>query len=235
MLKSTPATVTKNSPTCLKNGNSNTFVKNSAPVKTSAACINNSTSNVSTKNLVVKNSTTCNKQQTALSIKNTTIIENPACKTTIKAQFNIPVAPKCQSAKVPITSFLRNMAANNQTTNTNSNGTSNTNSNNTNNTNSITSTSNGTQTATTNGNSSVKPENAELRIIIIDENWSQYCYRIKINTPFGKLINRFCQQVRKIDHKSVLFWYHGRLVEDEDTPKTLNIKDGEVILAHYIK
>lgn len=81
----------------------------------------------------------------------------------------------------------------------------------------------------------VRVENAELRIIIIDENWSQYCYRIKINTPFGKLINRFCQQVRKIDHKSVLFWYHGRLVEDEDTPKTLNIKDGEVILAHYIK
>ena len=83
--------------------------------------------------------------------------------------------------------------------------------------------------------SGVKVENTELRIIIIDENWSQYCYRIKINTPFGKLINRFCQQVRKIDHKSVLFWYHGRLVEDEDTPKTLNIKDGEVILAHYIK
>ena len=87
-----------------------------------------------------------------------------------------------------------------------------------------------------NGNSiSGKVENSELRIIIIDENWSQYCYRIKINTPFGKLINRFCQQVRKIDHKSVLFWYHGRLVEDDDTPKTLNIKDGEVILAHYIE
>lgn len=76
---------------------------------------------------------------------------------------------------------------------------------------------------------------SELRIIIIDENWSQYCYRIKSNTPFGKLINRFCQQVRKADNKSVLFWYHGRLVEDEDTPKTLNIKDNEVILAHYIK
>lgn len=77
--------------------------------------------------------------------------------------------------------------------------------------------------------------NSEIRIVIIDENWSQYCYRIKINTPFGKLINRFCQQVRKTDHDSVLFWYHGRLVEDDDTPKTLNIKDGEVILAHYIK
>lgn len=75
----------------------------------------------------------------------------------------------------------------------------------------------------------------ELRIIIIDENWSQYCYRIKMNTPFGKLITRFCAQVKRADQSSILFWYHGRLVEDEDTPKTLNVKDGEVILAHYIK
>lgn len=78
-------------------------------------------------------------------------------------------------------------------------------------------------------------ENSEIRIVIIDENWSQYCYRIKLNTQFGKLINRFCQQVRKTDNNSVLFWYHGKLVEDEDTPKSLKIKDGEVILAHYIK
>lgn len=75
----------------------------------------------------------------------------------------------------------------------------------------------------------------ELRIIIIDENWSQYCYRIKMNTPFGKLITRFCAQVKRADQSSILFWYHGRLVEDDDTPKTLNVKDGEVILAHYIK
>ncbi|XP_075679715.1 uncharacterized protein LOC113799470 [Dermatophagoides pteronyssinus] len=92
---------------------------------------------------------------------------------------------------------------------------------------------------TTGGGGSVNNQttemNSELRIIIIDENWSQYCYRIKINTPFGKLINRFCQQVRKADNKSVLFWYHGRCVEDDDTPRTLNIKDNEVILAHYIK
>lgn len=85
------------------------------------------------------------------------------------------------------------------------------------------------------GSQAAAEMNSELRIIIIDENWSQYCYRIKINTPFGKLINRFCQQVRKADNKSVLFWYHGRCVEDDDTPRTLNIKDNEVILAHYIK
>lgn len=77
--------------------------------------------------------------------------------------------------------------------------------------------------------------NSELRIIIIDENWSQYCYRIKVNTPFGRLIQRFCQQVCKADKKAVLFWYHGRLIVDEDTPKSLCIKDNEVILAHYIK
>ncbi|KAH7640197.1 hypothetical protein HUG17_10677 [Dermatophagoides farinae] len=95
---------------------------------------------------------------------------------------------------------------------------------------------NATSNVLTNQTSSQTTEmNSELRIIIIDENWSQYCYRIKINTPFGKLINRFCQQVRKADNKSVLFWYHGRCVEDDDTPRTLNIKDNEVILAHYIK
>ncbi|KAH9416408.1 hypothetical protein DERP_015176 [Dermatophagoides pteronyssinus] len=71
---------------------------------------------------------------------------------------------------------------------------------------------------TTGGGGSVNNQttemNSELRIIIIDENWSQF---------------------EKADNKSVLFWYHGRCVEDDDTPRTLNIKDNEVILAHYIK
>lgn len=178
--------------------------------------------------------------------------------------FNIPMIPKCSSAstmsngKVNTTTnncprlVVKNIpiAQTQQTNSSNSNKNNNNNSSNMNNinhgnankstmTNGI-SASTTSGTTCTNGNNSstatsIPVENTELRIIIIDENWSQYCYRIKINTPFGKLINRFCQQVRKIDHKSVLFWYHGRLVEDDDTPKTLNIKDGEVILAHYIK
>lgn len=221
----------------IKNTPSIACAKSNAPASSNGTCTAATNQTVSAKKMVVATnrakimSVLKAEANKGLNSGPSVPLQTIAAKSSAVCSANPMHLPACTSTKLisTTTTTVTNgtaLGASSACTNVHSNGNTN---------------ANGGSTAapatTTTGAAAptVRVENAELRIIIIDENWSQYCYRIKINTPFGKLINRFCQQVRKIDHKSVLFWYHGRLVEDEDTPKTLNIKDGEVILAHYIK
>ncbi|KAH0438419.1 ubiquitin family protein [Colletotrichum camelliae] len=74
------------------------------------------------------------------------------------------------------------------------------------------------------------PNNAAINIKIVDTTGHTIVFKIKRDTRMQKVMAAFCERQGK-DSKSVRFIFDGtRLVED-DTPRSLDLEDDDVIEA----
>ncbi|PON88687.1 Rad60/SUMO-like domain containing protein [Trema orientale] len=59
---------------------------------------------------------------------------------------------------------------------------------------------------------------------------SETYFQIKINCPLFKLLKTFCRH-QNVDYKTMQFLYNGKRIHPKQTPKSLNMKDGDQIDA----
>mmetsp|Transcript_2463 Transcript_2463/g.7807 ORF Transcript_2463/g.7807 Transcript_2463/m.7807 type:complete len:103 (+) Transcript_2463:49-357(+) len=67
-----------------------------------------------------------------------------------------------------------------------------------------------------------------VNLKVIDQHGNEVHFRIRRTTPLRKLMNSYCER-QGIDMKSVRFMVDGTFVEDEDTPESLELDDGDIV------
>ncbi|KAK7318948.1 hypothetical protein RJT34_03657 [Clitoria ternatea] len=73
-------------------------------------------------------------------------------------------------------------------------------------------------------------EITSVNFAIRDQEGRRLFFRVKENIQFRKVFKDFCDK-RNFDYEVMRFIYDGHYVNGKQTPKTLNIENGEEILA----
>ncbi|KAF9449204.1 small ubiquitin-related modifier [Macrolepiota fuliginosa MF-IS2] len=76
----------------------------------------------------------------------------------------------------------------------------------------------------------VKPEdlNAPINIKVVSSTGDEVFFKIKRNTKLSKLQGAYANKVGK-DVSSIRFLYDGSRLNDDDTPSTLDMEEGDAI------
>lgn len=72
------------------------------------------------------------------------------------------------------------------------------------------------------------PSNPALDIQVTDQHEAETFFKIKMTTKLGKLFNAHCER-RGLQRNAVRFLLDGSRVQEEDTPETLQMEDGDMI------
>jgi len=65
---------------------------------------------------------------------------------------------------------------------------------------------------------------------VVGQDGGEVFFKIRDNTKLGKLFEAYCQK-KGVASNSIRFLYDGARVGEDDTPKTLNMEDNDVIDA----
>lgn len=61
-----------------------------------------------------------------------------------------------------------------------------------------------------------------VTLTLKDQSQNSYCYKVKMTTPMGKLMSNHAQRVGQ-SIKTLRFHFGPRRINEDDTPKTLEI------------
>jgi len=76
----------------------------------------------------------------------------------------------------------------------------------------------------------------QLRITIIDPNWRCHNWLLQCNTTFGALAESIANKAKNVtDKERMLFWYKGKLAQCEDTPRSLQMANGDVVMLNIVE
>jgi hypothetical protein len=67
-----------------------------------------------------------------------------------------------------------------------------------------------------------------LNIKVKDQQENEVFFKIKATTRLGKVFDSYCER-QEVDRRSVRFLLDGVRIQDNDTPETLDIEDGDII------
>lgn len=71
---------------------------------------------------------------------------------------------------------------------------------------------------------------ASLNIRVVGQDGSEVFFRIRENTPLGKLMDAYCDR-QSIARGSVRFMFDGERISDDQTPAKLDMEDNDVLDA----
>ena len=72
-------------------------------------------------------------------------------------------------------------------------------------------------------------KNKQIHINVTSQNYEDLIFKIKLNTKFKKLFDKYYQKFNIEDKDSVRFIYDGEPINEDQTPESINIGPGEVI------
>jgi len=73
-----------------------------------------------------------------------------------------------------------------------------------------------------------KSDNEQLNLKVVGQAGDVIAFKIKRNTPFRKLIHAYCDR-SKVAQNTMRFTFDGSRINDNDTPKSMDMEDGDTI------
>ena len=73
-----------------------------------------------------------------------------------------------------------------------------------------------------------KDDNEQLNLKVVGQDGSVIQFKIKRVTPFRKLMHAYCDR-SKVAQNTVRFTFDGSRINDTDTPKSMDMEDGDTI------
>lgn len=79
----------------------------------------------------------------------------------------------------------------------------------------------------------IKPENTQIdndriSLRVVDQYGGEVFFKIKKTMPLGKLISAYCER-KSVQANTVRFLFDGTRINDDMTPKSLNMEEDDVI------
>ena len=71
-------------------------------------------------------------------------------------------------------------------------------------------------------------DNEQLNLKVVGQDGQVIAFKIKRNTPFRKLIHAYCDRA-KVAQNTMRFTFDGSRINDNDTPKSMDMEDGDTI------
>lgn len=71
-------------------------------------------------------------------------------------------------------------------------------------------------------------ESEQLNLKVVGQDGQVIQFKIKRNTPFRKLMHAYCDRT-KVAQNTVRFTFDGSRIQDSDTPKSMDMDDGDTI------
>jgi len=75
-----------------------------------------------------------------------------------------------------------------------------------------------------------KPSTEHINLKVLDQEGNEVFFKIKKQTPLRKLMEAYCQR-QGISLNSIRFLYDGQRLQAEQTPKSLEMDDNDIIDA----
>jgi len=73
-----------------------------------------------------------------------------------------------------------------------------------------------------------KPDAEAINLKVVTQDGNEIYFKCKMTTPLQKLMNAFCQR-NGVTMQSVRFLFDGARLGPQQTPKDLDMEDGDVI------
>ena len=73
-----------------------------------------------------------------------------------------------------------------------------------------------------------KPDTEAINLKVVTQDGNEIYFKCKMTTPLSKLMNAFCQR-QGVQLASVRFLFDGSRINQQSTPKELEMEDGDVI------
>lgn len=73
-----------------------------------------------------------------------------------------------------------------------------------------------------------KKDTDQMNLKVVGQDGQVIQFKIKRNTPFRKLMTAYCDRT-KVVQSTVRFTFDGSRINDNDTPKTMDMDDGDTI------
>jgi len=73
-----------------------------------------------------------------------------------------------------------------------------------------------------------KPDNEQLNLKVVGQDGQVIQFKIKRITPFRKLMHAYCDRT-KVAQNTVRFTFDGSRINDTDTPRSMDMEDGDTI------
>jgi small ubiquitin-related modifier len=70
-----------------------------------------------------------------------------------------------------------------------------------------------------------------ISINVTSQNYEDIMFKLKKNTPFKKIITKYCERYEITDRKSIKFIFDGDAIREDQTPEEIDMDDGDVIEA----
>ena len=74
----------------------------------------------------------------------------------------------------------------------------------------------------------LKKDNDQLNLKVVGQDGQVIQFKIKRNTPFRKLMSAYCDRT-KIAANTVRFTFDGSRINDNDTPKSMDMEENDTI------